>query len=299
LCAGVKITLPGIYAEFPVADYYRDPCPSPSLTQSGAKIILEKSPLHAWHEHPRLNPSSLSDSDDKKFDVANIAHALVLGRGRKFVVLDYEDWRTKDAQKRREEASQAGKLAVLRKHYDLAGSMAEVLVLSLNNRGLRLFDGPERSEIVIAWNEGKIWFRQMLDWLSADAEIMADYKTTAVSAAPGALAARMASDGWDVQAAMAERGLAVVAGEDPDRRYIFVVQETFEPFAVSIMEISESVLSIGRRKLQSAAWVWRECMESGVWPGYPTQIIVPDYPGFAAAQWLDREETEFERVEFK
>jgi hypothetical protein len=57
------------------------------------------SPLHAWHAHPRLNPDYRHD-DDTKFDVGNIAHKLMLGRGKDIVVLDFDDWRTKAAKER-------------------------------------------------------------------------------------------------------------------------------------------------------------------------------------------------------
>ncbi len=44
----------GIHLSVPSAVYFADPAAQPSLTQSIAKILIEKSPLHAWHEHPRL-----------------------------------------------------------------------------------------------------------------------------------------------------------------------------------------------------------------------------------------------------
>ena len=34
--------------------YLADPCATPSLNQSTAHVMLTKSPLHAWHQHPRL-----------------------------------------------------------------------------------------------------------------------------------------------------------------------------------------------------------------------------------------------------
>jgi hypothetical protein len=81
-----------------------------------AKILLDRSPLHAWHAHPRLNPDYRHD-DDTKFDVGNIAHKLMLGRGKDIVVLEFDDWRTKAAKDAREAAAAAGKLAVLGKHF--------------------------------------------------------------------------------------------------------------------------------------------------------------------------------------
>src|SRR5262245_44641936 len=120
-CSPMKIEKPGIYFDFPTAAYFADPCPAPSLTQSIAKILLERSPLHAWHAHPRLNPDYKPD-DDTKFDIGNVAHKLMIGRGKDIEQLPekYEDWRTKDAKQWREAAASQGKLAVLGHQYQRA-----------------------------------------------------------------------------------------------------------------------------------------------------------------------------------
>jgi hypothetical protein len=72
---------PGLYYGIDVNDYLADPCPDASLNASTAKILYEQSPRHAKHFHPRLNPK-FRPGDDKKFDIPNVAHMLMLGRGR-------------------------------------------------------------------------------------------------------------------------------------------------------------------------------------------------------------------------
>jgi len=289
------ITEPGVYHDFDVAAYFSDPCPGPSVTQSLCKVILDHSPLHAWHQHPRLNPNFQPD-DPTKYDVAHIAHTLMLNRGRNLVVLDeFDDWRTKDAQRRREEAKAEGKLAVLDKHFKIASAM-----VSRGREQLASISEPVRfglltgnSEVVVAWREKKTWRRQMLDWLSNDLNIYADYKTTQASAAPIGVGRYMAEYGLDIQAAMAERGLDTTVGISRRRRYMFVLQETYEPYCLTIMELGEDALTIGRKKLDVALGIWDRCMERNNWPGYPAHVIVPDYPIWQQSQWLDREEIEF------
>ena len=51
-----RISEPGVYS-LPDDAYHADPCPGPSLSSSVAKLMLDRSPLHAWHAHPRLNPN--------------------------------------------------------------------------------------------------------------------------------------------------------------------------------------------------------------------------------------------------
>lgn len=286
----------GIYANMPVSDYFADPTPAPSLNQSLVKIILDKSPLHAWYAHPRLNPDFVRD-EDRKYDVANIAHMLLIGRGRELVILPHEDWRTKEAKALRDEATAQNKLAVLGKHYELADRMVRSARQQLEQRDYpQLFsDQHGDGEAVLIWSEKSIWCRQMIDWLAHDYLIVTDYKTTQESAAPHTLARKMAADGWHIQAAMAERGLAHL---DPKnigrRRYLFVVQEVTSPYLLNVVEMSEAALTMGRKQLRAGIDVWKRCIETNYFSGYPLQTIVPDFPEWAEAQWLDREQTEFD-----
>lgn len=291
------IDKPGIYLGMATATYFGDPCPAPSLTQSVAKLLLDRSPLHAWHAHPRLNPDYRHD-DDTKFDVGNIAHKLLLGRGKEIVRLDHDDWRTKAAKEAREAAAADGKLAALGKHYARADRMVAAAREQLELRGLAHFFRDGDGEAVVAWKEDNIWLRQMIDWLTPDRRTFVDLKTTDLSAAPHNLGRMMVNSGWHVQAAMAQRGLDAV---DPDgagrRRYFFVVQECDSPYALNVAEISEGALTIGRKMLVSAVTQWKICMGRSHWPAYPMEIFRPEIPGWAESAWLEREIEDDQRRE--
>lgn len=292
----MKITAPGIYLDLSSADYFSDPCEGPSLTQSLCKILLEKSPLHAWHAHPRLNPDYRHD-DATKFDIGNISHKLLIGRGKEIVVLEeFDDWRKKAAQEARDAAATEGKLAVLGKHFARANRMVEAAREQLELRGLgNLFRNGD-GEVVTAWKEDDFWCRQMIDWLSPDRSIFCDFKSTDMSAAPHRLASMMVNAGWPIQAAMGERGLKALDPLGFRRRFLFIVQETEKPYALNVVEMSESALTMGRKMLAMAFYIWKDCITRDRWPGYPLEIIVPDYPGYAASSWLDREQTEFGQI---
>lgn len=293
----MKITKPGIYHDMPTADYFADPCPSPSLTQSIAKILLERSPLHAWHAHPRLNPDYQHD-DDTKFDVGNIAHALLIGRGKDLVVLDFDDWRTKAAKEAREAAAADGKLAVLGKKFLIAQAMVAAArdALALAGCDAVFYPDSGNGEIVVAWQEGPLWFRTMIDWAPADHQTNYDLKTTGMSVAPHGIDRLMATAGWDIQAAFQERGLDAV---DPDnagrRKFRFVAQEDEPPYALVVCELPEDAMIMGRKKVDHAIRIWNDCMAHNRFPGYPPEIVYPQYPGWAESQWLDREVKEAAR----
>lgn len=291
----MRIDKPDLYLDMSSADYFADPCPVPSLSQSVAKVLLAESPLHAWHAHPRLNPDFRPD-DPTKFDVGNVAHTLLIGRGKDIAVLDFDDWRTKDAKIARESAAGHGKLAVLGKHFSKAERMVKAAREQLELRGLGHLFRDGNGEVCAAWREGNLWFRQLIDWLSPDRMIFADYKTTQESAAPHALGRKMAADGWPVQAAMGERGLDALLPETAGRRrYLFIVQEDWQPYALNVVEISEGVLSLGRKRLQIAVDIWQRCIEADRWPGYPLEILRPQMPGWAETEWTAREVDHAER----
>lgn len=287
----------GIHLDISSADYFADPAPQPSLTQSLAKIILQKSPLHAWYAHPRLNPDFRAD-DDTKYDVGSIAHTLMIGRGKELVVLeDFADWRTKDSKLAREAAAADGKLAVLAKHYALAEKMIRAARDQLDLRDEAHLFATGDGEVMTLWQEGPIWLRQLIDWLTPDRMTIADYKTTDLCAAPDQIGRIGSNAGWHIQAAMSERGLDELHPESIGRRrYVFVVQETERPYQLNVVELPETWLTMGRKMLNFAIDRWKVCMKTDRFSGYPLHTITPEFPGYAETQWLNREANEFVNI---
>jgi hypothetical protein len=290
----------GIYTDMSAGAYFADPCPAPSLTQSICKVLLDRSPAHARLAHPRLNPDWRDDDDgyDRALAVGNAAHRIVLGRGKEVVIIEANDFRTNEAKSARAAAVAKGKVAILAKHHKAVTELAAELRRQLDGMGLdRAFrEGCGDAEVVIAWNEGGIWFRSMLDWIDRSAPIYLDLKTSGLSAAPHAVPSTMANAGWAIQAAFQERGLDIVDPANAGRRrFLFAMAENEPPYALTVNELSEAVMTIGRKQVDYAVRIWRECLETNHWPTYPPFIHMPEYPGYAEAKWLDREIAEFAR----
>lgn len=291
LSAPYEVTKPGIYL-MPDLAYREDPVgPAPSLNQSLVKVLLEKSPAHAWAQHPRLNIDMERD-DPTKYDIGNIAHTLMLGRGRDIEVLQFDNWTTKAAKEARAAAKERNVLAVLEKDYELASEMVKLGKDELYTA--RIYDAFLNGwgEVVLVWKEKDVWLRCMMDWLPKEPKHFYDYKTTKQSAAPHMLGWKAVNDGWDIQAAMIERGLNVLDPENAGRRKArFVCQEAEEPYALTVMQMRESWLTMGRKKLAVGIHIWRECMQRNQWPAYPRAVIEPEYPTPAESAFLAREET--------
>jgi hypothetical protein len=294
----MKITKPGLYKGILTDDYFADPCITPSLSQSIAKLIIDRSPLHGKFEHPRLAPVRAEDDEFERYDkakaIGNAAHKIILGRGKDLEIIRSNDFRNKAAKEARDAAYKAGKEPVLEKHLETATVMVASALAQLERHEASDAFKNGAGEVVLVWQEDGIWFRQMVDWLHDDLRTVDDMKTTGLSVAPHSLGMMMVNAGWDVQAAMAERGLDVL---DPAgagrRRFRFIAQENNSPYALTVAQMGEAALTMGRKKLQVAVDIWRECIESGEWPGYINRVVVPEYPGFAEYRWLEREVNEF------
>lgn len=285
----VPVTLSAsLYPEMPSATYFADPCPSPSLTQSVCKILLDQSPRHAKLAHPRLSPNFVP-TEDAKFNIGNAAHRILIGRGKELAIIDASDWRTKDAKAARDEATAIGKVAILAHQHDTASAMALAAFEQLTHiDGCRGAFSSGMGEVVMVAQHNDTWLRSMADWMESTIAIF-DYKTTGASAAPQDLPYRMADGGWDLQAAMQERILDLIEPTTAGRRkHYFVCQENYEPYALSVMMMPESVMTIGRMKLDAALAIWSECVETNNWPGYSRMVQQPAYPKYAEARVIEQ-----------
>jgi hypothetical protein len=299
----MKITKPGIYRGVEADHYFADPTPEPSLSQSICKILIEQSPLHARQAHPRL-AVTIGDEDETadKYDAAkakgNAAHAMMLGRGKTMAIIDHPNFMTKLAKEARAEAIAAGKEPILAKHWDVASHMVIAARKQLSQIPYcqdAFVTGHGDAEVVVANCEDGQWLRSMIDWITPDLAEVWDLKTSGMSASPYATGRLMASAGWHLQAAMHERILDEI---DPNgagrRKFRYVCQENEPPFALTVNEIGEAALTIGRKQIEYAIKAWRRCVETDVWPAYPLRIIRPELPAWAENSWIDREIKEYE-----
>lgn len=282
------ITEPGIYDAVAASRYHADPAPKPSLTKSIAHLLCTRSPAHAFAAHPQLNPDR-KRVDAHKFDVGTAAHAMLL-EGRDIVqVLGFDSWRTKDSQDARRAARKAGKIPLLEKDWEQVNAMVDAAVRQIAARHVSpplLTKGkPERTLI---WQDiGGVWCRARPDWLRDDYTAIDDLKTTSGSADPAQWArTRLWDIGADLQAAMYVRGVYRLTGVRPAFRLIIV--ETEPPYALSVISLAPDAYDLAVRKLDYALVKWQQCLESGEWPGYPTEIAYAELPGYLESQWMER-----------
>ncbi len=286
---------PGIHT-IPADEYHADPCERPSLSASLAKKIVDDSALHAWEAHPRLNPK-FKRSDETKFDIGSAAHAMLLEGGDAVKMLPFKDWRKKEAQEARAAAQAEGKLPILAPHWNEIREMVASAHRQLEARRDHppIFEDGQPEQTLI-WEEDGVTCRARPDWLHADLLTVDDYKTTKGSANPHDWTRRTLYDiGADMQAALYLRGLRALRGVEAEFR--FIVQETYAPYALSVISLDAASLAIANRKVDYAIATWRECLEKDYWPGYPDAVCVAELPAWEEARWLEREEMAYAYVD--
>lgn len=282
------IDKPGVY-DISAEEYHADPCPEPSLSNSIAKLLVTRTPRHAWAAHPRLNPG-FERQDAEKFDLGSAAHSLMLHDPQAFEIIDAADWRTKEAKAARERARDAGKIPLLTEQWERTQMMVRSArrQLDTHQEAADAFTNgaPEKTLI---WQEGDVWCRARLDWLPNAGAIFDDYKTTAASADPDAWVRILYGIGFDMQAAFYRRGIkALKLARDPEFR--FIVQELDEPFALCAIGLAPSALDLADHKVARALDIWNTCRKANVWPGYPDHTCYIEAPPWHEAQFLARDE---------
>jgi hypothetical protein len=288
-----------LYPNVPAAEYHADTLKDvPTLSASIANLLLNRSPLHAWTAHPRLNPNWQRE-DEAKYDVGTVAHSMLLEGTASVDVCDYPDWRTKDAKEARDTSRANGRTPLLAHQFEEVLAMCNAVADQL-----KAFDADPvpltagKPEQTIVWQDTGtgVWCRARIDWLHNDLSAIDDLKTTTRSAHPEAFAKNLYSYGCDVQAAFYLRGLRtleianadVIRYEPPQWRWIAV--ETSPPYGLSVVEPGPAVLELADAKVDAALKLWAECLERDVWPGYPTKVATAELPAWEEARWLAREE---------
>jgi hypothetical protein len=269
------------------ADYYADRVlDAPTLSQSIARLIVDKSPLHAWAAHPRLGNCGKPDAS-KAMDDGTLMHHMLLGTGTDNVVLvEADNYRTKDAQTLRDMAIAAGKLPVLaHKHNELLAAVGMIRDRMADaGVDLDIFDAAQ-SEAAILWHEGDMVCRGKMDKLHVERRTIFDVKKSR-SAHPTACARHMLAYGYDIQWAAYTAAVEALTGAsgEVDMQFIFI--ENDAPYAVTVGRPDGIMRELGTRKWKQAVATWKACLASGKWPGYAAAPVRLEAPAWAISQQM-------------
>lgn len=281
---------PGVHRIDP-ARYHADPCERPSLSSTLARLLIDRSPLHAWTASPRLNPD-WAPRITKEFDLGRAIHRAVLGNGEEFcvypVVALSSDGRasTKAAKEFEAECRDAGRTPLKPDEFDMV--MAAQRSVRRKLRAMGIVIDPAHSEVTAIAEIDRVMCRAMLDYVPPGQPWALDLKST-TDASPDACIRAVTSWGYDVQGEHYAQAWEAATGERRRIRYVFV--EKTPPFEVSVVELFSQPGheadwgENAANKVWYARRLWRDCLETGIWPGYPAQVAIVGAPGFYRAKW--------------
>lgn len=277
LMPGQKITRPGVY-QMTTEQYHSDCCDGPSISSSGLRQIINRSPKHYWADS-YLNPAKAPEEPKPYFDFGRAAHTLLLGESgfrQKFAIRpeQWTDWKTSAARQWRDDMRASGRSILTREDikaiHGIKNSLAAEHIIKTG-----LLQGYVECSIV--WKVGDVWIKARPDVLPTTGGVVADIKTT-TDARYDAIRKAVHEHGYHQQGALIGQGLKAVL--DLDMSDFFLVWcEKPEPNDINISKIDDEWLSWGKRQNRKAIEIFSRCWETKTWPGYHQDIIttLPDW----------------------
>lgn len=264
---------PGIYPDITDTEYH---AAKDILSSSGARRLITSTPRKFYEEMTTVRPYNPA------FEIGHAAHTLVLNVGDPFEVVNADSWRTKDAKEVRDAALQAGNTPLLAKEYAQVRAMHDAI--KAHPVAGELFTRNDTvMEQSLYWTDEQtgVACRARPDLAVNDWSLVVDYKTT-VSADPREFAKSIAKYGYHQQQAWYCEAVEILTGIRPE--FVFVCQEKTPPYEVSLIQLDADAVRIGGRLNEDARSIYAACMDSGVWPSYPTSVQVVGLPAWALRQ---------------
>jgi hypothetical protein len=297
------ITKAGAYADVSAEAYHRDPnlLPAPSLSSSGAKTLLAKSPYHFWWDSV-LNPDRPPEPDKPHFNLGRAAHDMILLSERwpnfyHCLPEGFSRAKSKTMEMEIAEADAAIESGMTILTFDQAQTVRAVAAaLSKNELAVATLTHGV-SEETLVWQDPLtgVWLRARPDFRPHSIiekrknMVVPDLKIVAPSHAdPVGFSRAIDKFGYAQTAAFYCDGIKAVYGHHPTH-WVHVVVEKPEagvdakhaPMTVSLYALPGEDIERGRLLNRRAINLFAHCLKTGEWPGYadknPLPVGLPDY----------------------
>lgn len=244
-----------------------------ALSSGAAFRAVTQSPLHARYYQTEVRDGS------KVADVGTIAHRILLeGHEDDIVLVDAEDWRTKDARTARDEAYAEGKTPLLLKQIDGIRAMVDSAKVFIETTELAGVLGTGHAEVTVTWEENGVQCKARPDYLKCktgrknhpgESAWHISVKTTSSTAAPAIWTRRQLTPlGYDFGLMFYRRGL-LANGMDVEHRILVIEQQP--PYGCALIALEPAKAAIAESYVTEALKIWKACQASGAYPGYSSQ----------------------------
>lgn len=238
-----------------------------ALSQSEIKVVAEKSPAHLRHQRRTLRAPS---------------EAMKLGTAAHKMILEPDDFdscyafapechkRSKDEKAVWEAAkaeAKASKKKLITKEDHAAATAMRDSIFSNERVGSLLRGGV--AERACFGNLLGLHGKALLDYYHPNDHAIVDLKSTK-SASLKQFERDVRTYRYHWQAAWYTDLVKSITGKAPTFQIVAV--ENVEPYCAAIFEIKFDLLAIARWEIQQTVDLIKRCMDTGVWPGYPTEV---------------------------
>jgi hypothetical protein len=291
------------------AEYFRDPCPVPSLSAHTAMRLLE-CPEDVYRTHPRLGGKARDGRTTAALENGKLIDLLITGvkyapgerrehsaiskagkplkaatyeRTDSMLIVDAEKWSSNSAKELKAMARAEGLLPVLRDDLEEQIERVPEYIARLELVGVSL--ERVRMQVPVFWVEeapssgAKVQCRALLDMLDEDGGLITDLKTAA-DLSPKGIARSMFQYKYNVQGAAYRRGtFKALPGDAAPPEFRLAFLRTEMPAARAVPLRAEWLL-FGELLWDRAIDIWAECMSTGFWPGHEsdaTEILMEPY----------------------
>lgn len=265
----------GIHRDMPSTEYH-----SVDAVSSSRLSKIKRSPAHLLQE--RLNPSPSTD-------------AMILGEAIHYAILEPDafmsryaampkvDGRTKEGKafKAAFEENNRGKSII--SHDDYAKCLAISDAVAGHSKAWALLERADMREVSGFFNDRLtgLYCKLRADAVCSSIGTMFDIKSTQDASRPE-FERSIFKYGYHRQGAHYIDGMAVL-GHKIDH-YAIIAVEKEAPFCVAVYRLQNDIIDLGRKENIQLMDLWKQCEESGEWPGYPEQITDIGIPQWAVKQ---------------
>lgn len=250
-------------------DYHADPCPEPSLSNSGARLLYQTCPSIFWHR--RLDPPAPS----KALLFGTAAHKWILEGAtfeERYTVLSPAHSNRSALGKATVESIEAkGRIPIPYADWQTIRAMREAM--EAHPFASNAFRGG-RPEMSLFWQDQLlgVWCRARPDYLPDRGSIVVDYMT-ARSVHPEDLRKALVTFGYDAKADWLMRGVRALGLIDKPS-VAYVIQQSDPPYPVVVARLTPTTLLGGRMKNDLALALFAKSLRTGVWPGYGDHDVI-------------------------
>jgi hypothetical protein len=158
-------------------------------------------------------------------------------------------------------------------------------------RAHELLSQPGRPEVALFWvdPETGVQRRAMVDYLPSVVDergVMepVDIKSADSVSPDDNMERKLYDHAWHRQATTIADGIRVL-GLAREVEFYFIVQSKTKPHLVTVVKLDADAERIGRIENREAIWVYKRCLETGVWPDYGDDPVTLTVPAWIARQY--------------